>query len=61
MWAAQEKAQPIVKSVSLATASRKESVQVSELSAKEGELSKRNTSLAQRAFVGGNLSTSDRC
>lgn len=47
VWAAREKAQPIVKSVSLATASRTASVQVSELSAEEGELSRRNISLVK--------------
>lgn len=50
VWAAREKAQPIVKSVSLATASRTASVQVSELSAEEGELSRRNIIPCQGAF-----------
>lgn len=53
MWAVQEKAQPIVKSVSLATPSRVDSVQVSELSIREDELSRRNTSPAQGALVDG--------
>lgn len=61
MWAVQEKAQPIVKNASLATPSRVDSVQVSELSARQGELSRRNTSPAQGAFVGGNPSASDTC
>lgn len=61
VWAAREKAQPIVKSVSLATTSRTASVQVSELCAEEGELSRRNIFLVKGAFEGGNLSASGRC
>ena len=55
-WAVLEKARPIVKSVLLATPRRVDSVQVSELSVREDELSRRNTSPGQGALVDGNPS-----